>query len=140
MTQGKGTTIAYWITTGLLAFALTGSGVMDLMQPAEMVEGMEHLGYPAYVLTLLGIAKLLAVPAILSPRFPVLKEWAYAGVVFDFGGAMFSHLSSGDGMPQVAPLLVLLTLTAASYLLRPASRRVAAAASSDDFGSAQLAA
>lgn len=124
MTASKGTNIAYWITTGLLAFALAGSGMMNILQPPELVEGMGHLGYPLYFLTIIGVWKLLGVAAILAPRFPALKEWAYAGIVFDLSGAVISHLASGDGLGEAAVPVVLTVLAVASYLLRPEARRL----------------
>ena len=111
MTASKGTNIAYWITTGLLAFALAGSGMMNILQPPELVEGMGHLGYPLYFLTIIGVWKLLGVAAILAPRFPALKEWAYAGIVFDLSGAVVSHLASGDGLGEAAVPVVLSSIT-----------------------------
>jgi hypothetical protein len=112
--------IGYWIVTGLFALASLGSGIGDLMQAPQIAEGIGHLGYPAYLMTLLGIWKVLGVGAILAPGLPRLKEWAYAGFAFQLTGAAFSHLAAGVGSP-VAPL-VLLALGAASWALRPESR------------------
>ncbi len=112
--------IGYWITTGLFALALFGSGVGDLVQAQPVADGITHLGYPLYLMTLLGIWKGLGVAAVLAPRFPRLKEWAYAGFAFELTGAAFSHLSVGE--PGVLAPLVLLALGAASWALRPESR------------------
>jgi hypothetical protein len=92
-----------------------------------MAGEMMTLGYPAYVMTILGIAKLLGVGALLIPGRPLLKEWAYAGFTFNMLGATASHLFVGDPMSETLPPLVLLCLGAVSYQLRPASRRLAAA-------------
>jgi DoxX-like family len=117
--------IAYWTTTGLLTFALTGSAIfMELAHAPRMVATLAHLGYPLYLATLLGTWKLLGVAALLAPRAPRLKEWAYAGIAFDFTGALFSHLHVGDGPDKLAPPLVLLGLAIASWALRPESRRL----------------
>jgi len=117
-------TTLYWISTGLLAAVLLLGGVMDVLRAAPVVQTITALGYPAYLPTLLGVWKLLGAAAIASPRLPRLKEWAYAGVLFDLSGAAFSHASSGDPAAKVAVPLVLLALAAASWALRPASRRL----------------
>jgi len=117
-------TLAYVATTGLLAFALYGSGLLDLARAGEVVRSVERLGYPAYMASILGLWKLLAVPAILVKGFPRLKEWAYAGVFFDLSGAIISHLVRDDAAGVIVPAL-LLALTMASWSLRPASRRFA---------------
>ncbi|HTV20564.1 MAG TPA: DoxX family protein, partial [Polyangiaceae bacterium] len=71
--------IAYWLTTILICLALISGGIGELLKPPAAVQGMARLGYPAYVMTILGVWKLLGAFAILIPRFPRLKEWAYAG-------------------------------------------------------------
>jgi len=114
----------YFGTLGLFSLAMIGSGVMDLAQPPALLEGMKHLGYPAYFVALLGIWKLLGVAAVLAPRRPRLKEWAYAGFAFDLSGAAVSHLVSGDGLGKALVPLSLLGLGLASWALRPASRRL----------------
>lgn len=114
---------AYWTTTGLLAFAYAAGGLADVLQPPEAVATIVHLGYPPYFLPLLGVAKLLAVPALLVPGFPRLREWAYAGITFNLLAAAYSHLRSGDGAARIAVPLVLLAVAAVSLHL---SRRVRA--------------
>lgn len=116
--------LAYWILTALLALAVTGSGVFDLMAPPEFLEGLQKLGYPPYLATLLGLWKLLAVVALLAPGFGRLKEWAYAGLFFDFTGAAVSHAAVGDPLGNVATPLVLTGLLFASWALRPTTRRM----------------
>jgi uncharacterized membrane protein YphA (DoxX/SURF4 family) len=118
----KRTTVAYWITTALVAAAFAFGGLADLAASPDMKAGFAHLGYPTYLLTLLGIWKLGGAAALLVPRFPRLKEWAYAGITFDLTGAAFSHASSGDGAGKVVTPLVLLGLAAVSWALRPQSR------------------
>ncbi|UJR86493.1 DoxX family protein [Sandaracinus amylolyticus] len=114
-------TMGYWISTALLALALGAGGALDLMHAPEVMTGLERLGYPAYLATLLGVWKLAGVVALLAPGLGQLKEWAYAGIAFDLTGAAFSHLASGDGPGAIAPL-ALLAIGAASWALRPASR------------------
>jgi uncharacterized membrane protein YphA (DoxX/SURF4 family) len=117
----------YWGLTALVAFAFGAGGVMDLLRGPAVMAGMAHLGYPAYVATLLGVWKVLGAVAVLVPGFPRVKEWAYAGMFFDLTGAAFSHASSGDEASHVLTPLVLLGLVIGSYLLRPERRRLAGA-------------
>jgi uncharacterized membrane protein YphA (DoxX/SURF4 family) len=84
-----------------------------------------HLGYPSYFMTVLGIWYVLAGLALLAPRFPRLKEWAYAGLVFNYTGAAASHLAVGDGVVMLVGPIVFTGLVAASWALRPSSRRLA---------------
>lgn len=121
-------TVGYWAATGLAAFAFAVGGVFDLVAGADVAAGMAHLGYPLYFARLLGAWKLLGALAIVAPGLPRLKEWAYAGMVFDLTGAAVSHAASGDGPPQVLTPLVVLAIVIASYVLRPDSRRLPASA------------
>jgi uncharacterized membrane protein YphA (DoxX/SURF4 family) len=113
---------AYWISTGLLAAAFTLGGLTDLAHTAQMKEGFAHLGYPVYLLTLLGLWKVLGATALLVPRFPRLKEWAYAGITFDLTGAAWSHAAAGDDLGKIVTPLVLLAIAAVSWATRPQSR------------------
>jgi uncharacterized membrane protein YphA (DoxX/SURF4 family) len=122
----KTRSIAYAATTGLVALGFAFGGIADLSHKPEVVEGMTHLGYPAYLATLLGIWKVLGAAAIVAPGTARLKEFAYAGILFDLTGAAFSHAASGDPFGQVVTPLVLLGIAAASYALRPASRTLGA--------------
>ena len=74
----------YWLSTGLLALGMLGAGAQELRQAPEIVEAAHRLGYPDYVLTLLGVAKVVGAPFLVVQRFPHLKEWVYAGFAFDF--------------------------------------------------------
>ena len=117
--------VIYWVVTGLFCAAFTAGGASHLFRAAPMVESMTALGYPLYVMTILGVAKLSGVVALLVPRYPVLKEWAYAGFAFDLLGAVASHTFVGDPASEFIGPVLLLGLGAASHQLRPLSRRVA---------------
>lgn len=116
--------IVYWIATVWLAFGMLSSGLMQAMQTEMEVDLMTHLGYPIYFLTLLGVWKILGVMAILSPRFPLLKEWAYAGLFFAMSGAAYSHIAIGDSFGETFPSVLLLTLTVISWYCRPPSKKI----------------
>ena len=116
--------ITYWSITGLLTFILFFSGIGALTKQEFLIEAMLHIGFPLYVMNILGTAYVLAAIAIIVPGFPKLKEWAYAGVVFAMTAAFASHVSIGDTFANAAPPLVILSLTVASYVLRPNSRRL----------------
>ena len=121
----KRAAIAYWLFTGAFCLAFTVGGAAHLIRAQPMAESMALLGYPAYVMTILGVAKLLGVAALLAPGKPLLKEWAYAGFAFDLLGATASHAFAGDPFSEAVPPVLLLGVGAASYLLRPAPRRLA---------------
>lgn len=123
--------VAYWITAALTAFVFLSGGLVDLARPDFAVEGMTHLGYPVYFMTILGVWKILGGIAILIPRTPMLKEWAYAGMFFDLTGAAASHASVGDPAAKIATPLVILAVVVASWALRPANRRIASGPSND---------
>ncbi|APR82784.1 Hypothetical protein A7982_08133 [Minicystis rosea] len=115
-------TIGYWAATGLAVFAFAAGGVSDLLHAPPVMESLNQLGYPAYVATLLGLWKVLGAIAIVAPRFPRLKEWAYAGMFFDLSGAALSHAMKGDPAARVIVPLFLLAIVMVSWLLRPESR------------------
>jgi uncharacterized membrane protein YphA (DoxX/SURF4 family) len=122
MDKGKVRAIGYWAATAIVSLDFLVGGLASLARPPEVVAGMEHLGYPSYFALILGAWKVLGAVALLAPRFPRLKEWAYAGIVFDLTGAAFSHAASGDGAGHVLAPLVFAAVTAASWALRPSSR------------------
>jgi uncharacterized membrane protein YphA (DoxX/SURF4 family) len=122
----KTRSIAYWTTTLILSLDFALGGVTSILRPPQVIEGMQHLGYPAYLATLLGVWKLLGAIALVAPRNARLKEWAYAGIAFDLTGAAWSHAASGDGLKAIVPL-VFLAIAIASYVLRPSSRSFAIA-------------
>ncbi len=115
--------VLYWLTTVLLAFELGLGGVWDVLRLPQVRLLMDRLGYPSYFLLILGVWKLLGTVALIVPRYPRLKEWAYAGAVFDLTGALASHLASGlIETGTFVYLVVMLGVTAASWVLRPPSR------------------
>ena len=122
-------TTAYWLTTGLLALDFAVGGAFQIARPPAVMTAMTHLGYPAYFVTLLGVWKLLGGIALVAPRFPRLKEWAYAGIFFDLTSAAVSILAVGDGFGPALLPLVFLALAVASWALRPASRALLAVSS-----------
>ena len=117
-------TIAYWTVTALLVVPLFLGAVLDVASPPDVVQFFAGLGYPAYIGPIVGTWKILATVAILAPRLPRLKEWAYAGVFFDLTGAAISQAVTGHDAGQVLFPLVLVSLAIASWALRPAQRRI----------------
>lgn len=117
----------YWPATILIALAMLSGGAAYLLRADTPLRGIADLGYPAYFVAVLGIWKVLGGLALLVPRFPLLKEWAYAGITFNLTGAAFSHAAVSDPGPKVIVPLVLLAITAVSWALRPSSRRLGAA-------------
>jgi hypothetical protein len=116
--------IIYWIATIWLSLGMTSTGIVQLMKIKEEAEMMDRLGYPLYFLTILGIWKLLGVVAILIPKTPLIKEWAYAGFFFAMTGAIFSHLAVSDPAKELFGPLLLVVLTIVSWYFRPAERKV----------------
>ncbi|CAG5083056.1 Putative uncharacterized protein [Thermobacillus xylanilyticus] len=121
----RGRTIAYWAVTSLLVAAIATSGIGQLMQYGGNIELVTTLGYPLYVLTILGVWKLLGAAALVAPGLPRLKEWAHAGIFFLMTGAAASHVMAGDygeaGFNVILPLFYA-ALNMASWALRPKSR------------------
>ena len=109
------TKIAYWIFTSLFAFMMLGSALPDITSAQVAVDGFKAMGYPSYLVPFVGIAKFLGVVAILTPGFPRLKEWAYAGLVIDLIGATYSIMNSNTTVSAWAFMAVPIFLAAASY-------------------------
>ncbi|MGG9964667.1 DoxX family protein [Ferruginibacter sp. SUN106] len=116
--------IIYWIATGWLALGMLSTGIVQLLKQKEEVTMFTHLGYPGYLLPMLGVWKILGVIAILLPKFPLLKEWAYAGFFFAMSGAVLSHLGCGDAAKEFFGPILLIILTVVSWYLRPADRKI----------------
>ena len=116
--------IWYWIITILLSFCIFFGGLAQALQLKEVLQGFKPLGYPTYFISLIGIWKVLGVFAILIPKFPLLKEWAYAGIFFTMSGAVISHIASDDVKVQIISPIVLAIFTVLSWYLRPANRKL----------------
>ena len=119
--------IIYWVATLWLALGMLANGIGQLLKiqsGAGSVDVINHLGYPLYLLGILGSCKLLGTLIILAPGIKLLKEWAYAGFVFMMLGAIISHVMVGDGIDDIWPALLLLMLTLISWYFRPENRRL----------------
>ena len=125
--RSKAGKIIYWISTIWLAFGMVSTGGVQLFKMKEETDMMIHLGYPLYFLTILGIWKILGAVAILIPKFPLLKEWAYAGFFFAMSGAVFSRIAVGDGAKEFFGPILLLILTVVSWYSRPGTYAKASA-------------
>lgn len=120
--------IAYWITTILGPASFVIGGTLFLTQNEQPVAAMEHLGFSMNMLYVLGVWKILGAIVCVVPGIPLIKEWAYAGFFFELTSAAALHALAGDpffgGTFAVASPLIFLAFVIASYLLRPASRRL----------------
>jgi DoxX-like protein len=121
--NAKVRTIAYWATTGVLVFCMTG-GIFELLGMKMTVDGIVKLGYPAYIIPALGLGKCLAILALLWPGLPRLKEWAYAGIFFNMLGAVVTHVACHDARWRIVITVAIAALTLASWALRPDSRKL----------------
>jgi hypothetical protein len=121
----------YWVSTGLMTVFMLLGAIPDLLAASQAVVFFEHLGYPAYLLPFLGTAKCLGIGAVVMPVPPRLKEWAFAGLIFDVSGALYSHISVGDPASVVwFPFTGLALITAAYVAYR--SQATDASASSNE--------
>lgn len=119
--------IIYWIATIWLALGMASTGTVQLLRLQDDVDLMTRLGYPVYLLTILGVWKILGVVVVLAPKYPLLKEWAYAGFFFAMSGAVFSHIASGSGAMDYFGPVLLIILIMVSWCFRPADRKVTSA-------------
>lgn len=120
--------IIYWVATIWLSLGMVSTGIVQLLKlkgngPGSL-ETMTRLGFPSYFVTLLGVAKILGVVVLLIPKFPLLKEWAYAGFFFMMSGAIFTHIAAGNSMSEIFPSLLLLILIVVSWYFRPVERKL----------------
>ena len=122
--MNKRNKIIYWIATIWLALGMLSTAIVQLIKMEEEVESINALGYPAYLLSILGVWKILGVIAIFIPKFPLIKEWAYAGFFFVMSGAIISHLAVGDELITLFGPTLLFVLTIASWYFRPANRKL----------------
>lgn len=123
--------IAYWTTTIILALGLLGTGVQQLLRVEAtgavgppFAWGIVQLGYPVYILTILGAGKILGAVAILIPKYPLLKEWAYAGIFFLLSGALFSHIAVGHPWTEFIAASTLFIMAVLSWYFRPRGRKL----------------
>jgi hypothetical protein len=116
--------ISYWFFTALLVAWLLAGGIFDVLHLPAANAILQALGYPAYLATILGICKLLAVAALLYPRTRFLREWAYAGITFDALGAFASHLAMKHSIGATTAPLIMFSFAIISYMLRPAAYRL----------------
>ena len=118
----KPKTLAYWTTTVLFCLAMGAGGVFDLTLAPQVIEGLQKLGYPAYLGYILGFWKVCGVIVLILPGLPLVKEWAYAGFVFNLTGASASHFFSHDTPDKIATPLVILAIGIVSYVTRGGCR------------------
>jgi hypothetical protein len=123
--MGKRNKIIYWVTTGLIAFGMLSSGILQIFHAKAMIDIIVPLGYPLYFLYIIGVWKILGVIVILIPGFKLIKEWAYAGLFFVMTGALFSHLASGDYSVKgiIGPFMQTVFIIL-SWYFRPADRKI----------------
>jgi DoxX-like family len=118
----SGRTIVYWVTTVLVALLFAIPGIALVARAPHFVAEMAHLGYPPYFLSVLGPWKVLGAATILAPRWVRLKEWAYAGMIFDVTSASASRLAVSDGALAVLAPLLIGGLVLISWALAPESQ------------------
>ena len=119
--------IIYWVATVWLSLGMVSTGFAQLIKRREgpgAIDSTMHLGYPVYLLALIGLLKILGSVVVLVPRLPVLKEWAYAGFFFIMAGATYSHIAVNDPAVEIFPALFLLVLTVVSWYTRPDGRKM----------------
>ena len=127
--MAKMQTITYWFATIVLVLGLLGTGIQQLLRVEAVgalgppfAWGIAQMGYPLYLLTILGTWKILGAIALLVPKYPLLKEWTYAGIFFLLTGALASHIASGHSWHESIAATTLFILAALSWYLRPADR------------------
>ena len=116
--------IIYWIATIFLCLGMTAGGVQQMIQIGGYNEIVTALGYPLYLLSILGVWKLLGVIVILLPKLALLKEWAYAGFFFAMSGAFVSYLAMGQEFVHAVPSLILLVVIIISWYFRTQNRKI----------------
>src|SRR5215813_6368755 len=127
----EGRSIAYWVFTLVVAFEMVAGSMWDLLRIEYVRIVLTHLGYPIYLLFILGVWKLPCAVVFLLPGCPRLKEWAYAGAFFNYSGAVASHALVGDRLSVLVGPLMFAIGTLASWALRPSARRLATARERD---------
>lgn len=115
--------IIYWVSTIWLALGMVSTGLVQIIQMEEEVTKMNALGYPTYFLPIIGVWKILGSVAVLLPKRPLIKEWAYAGFFFLMSGAIISHFVMGDKATEFIGPVLLLLLTIISWAFRSNERK-----------------
>lgn len=116
--------IIYWIFTLWMSLGMVSTAIVQLMKNKDELANFTNLGYPSYLMTIIGVWKILGVITVLIPRFPLLKEWAYAGFFFVMSGAVISHIIVNDPFSKTFPAILLLVLVIISWYFRPADRKL----------------
>lgn len=122
--MSKKNKIIYWVSTLFLSSGMLAGGIQQMLQIGGYNEIVTRLGYPLYMLSIIGVWKILGVTAILLPRFPLIKEWAYAGFFFVMTGAAISHMVMKEPFIEVVPSLTLLIAIVISWYFRPIDRKM----------------
>lgn len=115
--------IIYWVFTLWMSLGMVSTAIVQLIRNKDEVENFTKLGFPIYLMTIIGIWKIIGVIVALIPKYPLLKEWAYAGFFFTMSGAFASHIIVGDPVSKIFPPLLLLVITCISWYFRPADRK-----------------
>jgi len=121
--MNKRNKIIYWVATLWLSLGMTSTAIVQLSHKQSEVDFIHELGYPTYLLTIIGIWKIAGVVIVLKPKFTLVKEWAYAGFFFCMSGAIFSHIAVSHTFTEMAPAMLLLVLTIISWYMRPVDRK-----------------
>ena len=116
--------VVYWVCTVLVVFFIGSGGLAYAMKVPDVVQGVVALGFPVHFIVLLGVWKVLGSIAILVPGFPLIKEWAYMGIMIDLTGAAYTSIATGGAWWHAAAPLAIAVLVAVSWALRPESRRL----------------
>lgn len=116
--------IIYWVFTLWMALGMVSTAIVQLMKNKDELANFTNLGYPSYLMTIIGVWKILGVIAILIPKFPLLKEWAYSGFFFVMSGAVISHIIVNDPVSKTFPAVLLLILVIISWYFRPTDRKI----------------
>ena len=118
----KSRKITFWITTTVIALMYFITGLGNILPFTHIAQDMARLGYPTYFLKILGTWKILAATAMIIPRFNRIKEWVYAGMMFDLTGAALSRYLINDPLPTIIIPLGLSILVIVNYMLRHTSQ------------------
>ncbi|MCE3074497.1 DoxX family protein [Chryseobacterium gwangjuense] len=116
--------IIYWIFTLWMSLGMASTAIVQLMKNKDELANFTNLGYPSYLMIIIGVWKILGVITVLIPKFPLLKEWAYAGFFFVMSGAVISHIIVNDPFSKTFPAILLLVLVIISWYFRPADRKL----------------